>query len=166
VAEEKEKQHLLGWLQAPVRECDWLAAKLVLGILLSLSSIFLLQVLGGGGGAYVGGLVAILGAGSFCFGALGICLGLLCRNQASARTLGMLCYLPMLLPAALSDMSQELRMIAPWVPSYHLFEPIRVMLVEHRGGGWGFVVSWCWLVAVGLLASLASLRLIRRRWLM
>ena len=110
-------------------------------------------------------MLAMLCAGGFCFGALGICLGLLCRNQASARTLGVLCYLPLLLPAALSDMSQKLGSVAPWVPSYHFYEPIRAMLLEDSGLE-TFTHAWISLVAIGLLACLASHRLIKKRWLM
>jgi len=166
VAEEKEKQLLLGWMQTPVRESEWLVAKLVYGIVLMLVSVVVLQLMGGEPSCAHGvSYLAILCAGGFCFGALGICLGLLCRNQASARTLGILCYLPLLLPAALSDMSQELRSIAPMVPSYHFYEPIRAMLLEDSALG-GFARAWISLVAIGLGACLLSRYLIKKRWLM
>ncbi len=166
VAEEKEKQLLLGWMQTPVRESEWLVSKLAYGIVLMLMSVVVLQLMGGEPScAHGASYLAILCAGGFCFGALGICLGLLCRNQASARTLGVLCYLPLLLPAALSDMSQELRSVAPLVPSYHFYEPIRVMLLEDSGLG-AFTPAWISLMAIGLLACLVSHRLIKKRWLM
>lgn len=166
VAEEKEKQLLLGWMQTPVRESEWLVAKLAYGTVLMLASVVALQLMGGEPSCAHGlSYLAMLCAGGFCFGALGICLGLLCRNQASARTLGVLCYLPLLLPAALSDMSQELRSVAPLVPSYHLYEPIRAMLLEDSGLE-TFTRAWISLVAIGLLACFASHRLIKKRWLM
>lgn len=166
VAEEKEKQLLLGWLQTPVRESEWLVAKLAYGIVLMLTSVVVLQVMDGEPSCVHGvSYLTMLCAGGFCFGALGICLGLLCRNQASARTLGVICYLPLLLPAALSDMSQELRNVAPLVPSYHFYEPIRAMLLEDGGLG-AFPRAWISLMAIGLLACLVSHRLIRKRWLM
>lgn len=166
VAEEKEKQLLLGCLQTPVRESEWLAAKTVYGILLMLVAVLTLQLLGEQP-SYAQGMrcLAMLCVGGFCFGALGICLGLLCRNQASARTLGVLCYLPLLLPAALSDNSQALKTIAPWFPSHQFYEPIRAILLEGRTFG-AFMHSWTILLAIGLLASLASHRLIKKRWLM
>ena len=166
VAEEKEKQLLLGWMQTPVRESEWLVSKLAYGMVLMLASVATLQGMGGKLSLALGaGCLAMLCAGGFCFGALGICLGLLCRNQASARTLGVLCYLPLLLPAALSDMSQELRLVAPWIPSYQLYEPLRAMLLE--GGGMGVhTQAGIILVAIGLLACLASHRLLKKRWLM
>ena len=166
VAEEKEKQLLLGWLQTPVRESEWLASKLTYGIALMLISVAVLQWMGAEP-ACVQAMryLAMLCAGGFCFGALGICLGLLCRNQASARTLGVLCYLPLLLPVALSDMSPALRSIAPLVPSYHFYKPIRAMLLEESVPG-AFTRAWIILVAIGLLACLASQRLIKKRWLM
>lgn len=166
VAEEKEKQLLLGWLQTPVRESEWLAAKLAYSIFLMLTAVWVLQLMAGEfSGTHAAGSLAILFAGGFCFGALGICLGLLCRNQASARTLGVLCYLPLLLPAALSDMSQELRHIAPWIPSYYVYEPIRSMLLDNGGPGI-FLRAAMTLTVIGLLACIASHRLIRKRWLM
>lgn len=166
IAEEKEKQLLLGWMQTPVRESEWLASKLAYGIVLMLASVFVLQLMGGASVCTHGmSLLAMLCTGGFCFGALGICLGLLCRNQASARTLGVLCYLPLLLPAALSDMSQELRGIAPLIPSHHVYEPIRAMLLENVGPG-QFTSSWLSLMVIGLLACLASHQLLRKRWLM
>ena len=166
VAEEKEKQLLLGWLQTPVRESEWLVAKLAYGIVLMLTSVVALQLMSGEPSCAHGvSYLTMLCAGGFCFGALGICLGLLCRNQASARTLGVLCYLPLLLPAALSDMSPELRSVAPLVPSCHFYEPIRAMLLEDSGLG-AFTHAWISLVAIGLLACLASHRLIKKRWLM
>ena len=166
VAEEKEKQLLLGWLQTPVRESEWLASKLTYGIALMLISVAVLQWMDSEPACVQAmSYLTMLCAGGFCFGALGICLGLLCRNQASARTLGVLCYLPLLLPVALSDMSPTLRSIAPLVPSYHFYEPIRAMLLEESVPG-AFTRAWIILVAIGLLACLASQRLIKKRWLM
>jgi len=166
VAEEKEKQLLLGWLQTPVRESQWLASKLTYGIALMLLSVAVLQWLSAGPArAQALRYLALLGAGGFCFGALGICLGLLCRSQASARTLGVLCYLPLLLPVALSDMSPALRRIAPLVPSYYFYEPIRAMLLEGSAPG-ACTRAGVILAAIGLLACLASQRLIKKRWLM
>ena len=166
VAEEKEKQLLLGWLQTPVRESEWLVAKLAYGTVLMLAAVLVLHLMSGAAGCTHGvSYLVLLCVGCFCFGALGICLGLLCRNQASASTLGVLCYLPLLLPAALSDMSQELRTIAPLVPSYQFYEPIRAMLLDGSGLGC-FTRAWISLVVIGLLACLASLRLIKKRWLM
>jgi ABC-2 type transport system permease protein len=166
IAEEKEKQLRQGWMQTPVREIEWLAAKLAYGIVLMLTSVVALQWMDGESFATHGvSYLVMLCSGGFCFGALGICLGLLCRNQASARTLGVLSYLPLLLPAALSDMSQDLRRVAPLVPSYHFYEPIRAMLLEDCGLG-AFIQAWIILVSIGMLACFASHRLIKKRWLM
>jgi len=166
IAEEKEKQLLLGWLQTPVRESTWLMAKLAYGLVLMLTAVVVLQLMSGAASCAHGmSYLVLLCVGGFCFGALGICLGLLCRNQASARTLGVLCYLPLLLPAALSDMSPILRTVAPLVPSYQFYEPLRVLLLED-GGPYLFPRAWSGLALFGLLACLAALRLIRKRWLM
>ncbi len=43
VAEEKEKQLLLAWMQTPVRESEWLAAKVAYGTVLMLASVAVLQ---------------------------------------------------------------------------------------------------------------------------
>lgn len=166
VAEEKEKQLLLGWLQTPVKENEWLAAKLAYGIVLMLMAVLVLQLMAGKSSCtQAASYLLMLCTGGFCFGALGICMGLLCRNQASARTLGVLCYLPLLLPAALSEMSQELRSIAPLVPSYYFYEPIRALLLENSRPA-TFIYAWMILMIIGLIAFGASRRLIKRRWLM
>lgn len=165
VAEEKEKQLLLGWMQTPVRESEWIASKLMCGIVLMLTSMAALQLMVGEFSWKHGVIyLAMLCAGGFCFGALGVCLGLLCRSQASARTMGVLCYLPLLLPAALSDVSQELKSIAPLIPSYYFYQPIRAILLEDSGGA--FTISWISLVIIGLTACLVSRQLIKKRWLM
>lgn len=167
VAEEKEKKLLLGLLQTPMREGEWLAAKLLLGMILIGLATLLLHLLGGfhfdfgGGVAYA----AFLVVGSFCFSAFGIFLGFLCRSQASARTLGVLFYLPHLLPSALSDFSQKLNTIAPLLPSYQFYGPIKLIVLE--GGRLSqFSLEWIYLFLVGLSASFLSYLLMKRRWLM
>lgn len=166
VAEEKEKNLLLGLLQTPIREGEWLVAKTLMGMILIFGAAAILHLLGnfdlaGGGGSYV----AFLMAGSFCFSAFGICLGFLCRTQASARALGVMVYLPHLLPSALSDFSQKLSAVAPLLPSYQFYGPIKSILLE--GGRFsGFSLQWVYLILVGLLASLLSSILMKKRWLM
>lgn len=163
VAEEKEKQWLLGLLQTPMRESEWLLAKLVYGLILMLAAVFALHLFAASpcmGWNYL----ALLAAGGFSFGALGLLLGLLCRSQASARTFGILCYLPLLLPAALADQSQELRAIAPLLPSYAFYEPLQSLLLDQTGGI--FSIQLLVLVSMGAAACLLSHRLIRIRWLM
>ena len=166
VAEEKEKQLLLGWMQTPVREGGWLAAKLAYALVLVLVAVATLHATSrepvGAAGA---GYLALLAAGAFCFGALGVTLGLLCRGAASARALGVLCYLPLLLPAALSDLSPALRRAAVIVPSYQLYQPLRAVLVED-GAPSACFGSCLSLLVTGALAGLVAHQLLRRRWLM
>ncbi|NKE72905.1 ABC transporter permease [Candidatus Manganitrophus noduliformans] len=167
VAEEKEKKLLLGLLQTPIRETEWLAAKLFFGMTLTGAGVLFLHLLGrfqfdpGGGLSYA----AFLIAGSFCFSAFGIFVGFLCRNQASARTLGVLFYLPHLLPSALSDFSQKLTAVAPLLPSYRLYEPIRAILLEGNRFP-NFALEWAYLLLAGLAACFFSYTLMKKRWLM
>jgi ABC-2 type transport system permease protein len=167
VAEEKEKNLLLGLLQTPIREIEWLLAKLFLGMILIGAAVIFLHLLGKynfdpGNGASYG---AFLIVGAFCFSSCGIFLGFLCRTQASARTLGVLFYLPLLLPSALSDFSQKLNEVAPLFPSYQFFEPIKSILLE--GGHLStFPLEWMYLFSVGLGASLLSYLFMKKRWLM
>ena len=98
IAEEKEKKLLLALLQTPIREVEWLIAKLIMGMILMIIAILFLHVLGKFGLANLLDYIALITLGSFCFSAYGIFLGFLCRNQASARTLGVVFYLPHLLP--------------------------------------------------------------------
>lgn len=165
VAEEKENKSLLGLMQTPMRESEWLLAKLLSGMILAFAAVLFLHLLGRFGFGTGSGYIAFLVAGSFCFSALGIFLGFLCRRQASARTLGVLFYLPHLLPAALSDFSQKLNYVAPLLPSYPLYGPIEGILLD--GATFStFYLEWIWLIGVGLLSCLASYQLMKKRYLM
>jgi ABC-2 type transport system permease protein len=165
VAEEKEKKLLLALLQTPMREIEWLIAKLLLGMILILIAVLFLHLLGNFDFGNVWSYVAFIGAGSFCFSSYGILLGFLCRNQASARTIGVIFYLPHLLPSALSDFSQKLTAVAPFLPSYQFYEPIKSILLE-GGGIASLSLEWIYLLLVGLLTFFLAYLLIKKRWLM
>jgi ABC-2 type transport system permease protein len=167
VAEEKEKKLLLGLLQTPIREVEWLLAKVSFGIILIVIAALFLHLLTksdfdpGGGLNYL----AFLVAGGFCFSAFGVFVGFLCRTQASARTLGVLFYLPHLLPSALSDFSKPLNAVAPLLPSYQFYRPIKSILLEGNGVS-DFPLALISLIGVGLFISLLTYRLMKKRWLM
>ena len=165
VAEEKEKKLLLGLLQAPITEVQWLLAKLLLGMVLILTAVLFLHLLGNFGSIHFLDYVAILLAGSFCFSAFGVFLGFLCRNQASARTLGVVFYLPNLLPSAMADVSQQLNAVAPLLPSYQLFSPLQAILLEDASLA-DLSFDWMYLLALGALLLGFSYLLMKRRWLM
>ncbi len=165
VAEEKEKKLLLALLQAPIPEMLWLLAKVVLGMVLIFSGVVLLQLLSRFPPPHLFDYLVLLVAGSFCFSAYGVLLGFLCRTQASARTLGMIFYLPHLLPSALSDVSQPLGAVAPFLPSYWLFNPLQALLLE-EGRLADMPFDWIGLFLLGSLMIGASYRLMKRRWLM
>ena len=167
VAEEKEKKLLLGLLQTPITEIEWLLAKLLTGVTLIVVAVGFLHLLGkyDFDSVNVVSYAAFLVVGSFCFSSFGIFLGFLCRTQASARTLGVLIYLPLLLPAALSDFSLRLSKVAPLLPSYHFYGPIKSILLE-GGRLSAFPLQWIYLFSVGLGMSILSYQLMRKRWLM
>lgn len=165
VAEEKEKKLLLALLQTPMREIDWLIAKLLSGMILIITAVLFLHLLGSFSPGNVLSYVAFIVAGSFCFSSYGIFLGFLCRNQASARTLGVMFYLPHLLPSALSDFSQKLTAVAPFLPSYQFYEPIKSILLN-EGGISDLSLAWIYLLVVGLLTFFFSYLLMKKRWLM
>jgi ABC-2 type transport system permease protein len=165
VAEEKEKKLLLALLQTPINEVQWLAAKLILGMLLILAAVLFLHVLGSFGPVHLLDYVAILLAGSFCFSAFGIFLGFLCRNQASARTLGVIFYLPHLLPSAMSDVSEKLTAVAPLLPSYQLYKPLEAILLENASLT-ELAFDWVYLILLGSLLFWFSYLLLKKRWLM
>jgi len=165
IAEEKEKRLLLALLQTPMREIEWLCAKLLSGMILILVSVLFLHLLGSFDFGNALSYAAFIGAGSFCFTSYGILLGFLCRNQASARTLGVIFYLPHLLPSALSDFSIKLTAIAPFLPSYQFYEPIKSILLED-GRAYNLALEWVYLVAVGAAAFSLAYLLLKKRWLM
>lgn len=165
VAEEKEKKLLLALLQTPMREVEWLIAKLLLGMILIFMAVLFLHLLGNFDFGNILSYLAFVGVGSFCFSAYGIFLGFLCRNQASARTIGVIFYLPHLLPSALSDFSQKLTAVAPFLPSYQFYEPIKSILLE-GGGIASLSLEWIYLLIFGLLTFIFTYLLMKRRWLM
>lgn len=167
VAEEKEKKLLLGLLQTPMREMEWLLAKVCLGMILTGVAALFLQLLAQFDFNLAGGLsyFAFLMVGGFCFSAFGVFVGFLCRTQASARTLGVLFYLPHLLPSALADFSQQLNTVAPFIPSYPFYGPIKSILLEDASI-FDFPLQWTALFGIGLITIFLSHRLMKKRWLM
>jgi ABC-2 type transport system permease protein len=165
IAEEKEKKILLAFLQTPMREIEWLTAKLFLGMILIFIAVLFLHLMGGFGFGNALIYFAFIGVGSFCFSSYGIFLGFLCRNQASARTLGVMFYLPHLLPSALSDFSQKLSAVAPFLPSYPFFESVKSILLDHTGTA-GLFWAWIYLFFVGLSTFFMAYLLMKKRWLM
>jgi len=165
IAEEKEKNTLSGLLQTPLYEFEWMASKLMLGMVLVNLAVITLFIPGGfrfGSGA---GYIIVLEAGSFCFITCGILLGLLCRTQATARAIGVIIYVPLLLPVALSDVSTKLSAFVAYLPSYLLYEPIKSMLLE-TGALAGFIPQLASLCALGIIMFFLSHTLIRKRWRM
>jgi len=165
ISEEKERKLLLGLLQTPMREAEWLLSKLLMGTILIFISVLLLHFLSAFGCKNWPSYVAMLLAGSFCFCNVGILLGLLCQTQASARTLGLVVYLPNLLPSALAEFSQKMREASRFVPSYQLYEPIKGILLENQSA-MDFKFALGYLACGGLGAATLSFILIKRRWLM
>ncbi len=165
IAEEKEKKLLLALLQTPVSEAQWLIAKVLTGMILIVIAVSILHLLGGFGVVNLLDYVAFIVAGGFCFSAFGIFLGFLCQTQASARTLGVVVYLPHLLPSALSDFSQQLTVVAPLLPSYQFYQPLKSILLED-GQIATMPFEWAYLILVGSLTFYLSHVLMKRRWLM
>ena len=167
VAEEKEKKLLLGLLQTPIREVEWLLAKICVGMILTGIAALFLQLLARFEFTAAGAVsyFAFLMVGAFCFSAFGVFIGFLCKTQASARTLGVLFYLPHLLPSALSDFSQQLNTLAPLIPSYPFYGPTRSILLE-GASAFDFPVEWISLFGIGIFTTFLSLQMMKKRWLM
>jgi ABC-2 type transport system permease protein len=165
IAEEKEKKLLLALLQTPMREVEWLIGKLLLSMILIFIAVLILNFLCKLNVLTNMSYIVFLVFGSFCFSSYGILLGFLCRNQASARTLGVIFYLPHLLPSALSDFSKKLNSVAPMLPSYQFYESIKSILLDH-GQISHLTTEWIYLLFVGLVTFFFSYLLIKKRWLM
>ena len=167
VAEEKEKKLLLGLLQTPIHELEWLLAKVSYGIILIVIAALFLHLLTKFDFDLASGLAyfAFLLAGGFCFCSLGVLVGFLCRTQASARTLGVLFYLPHLLPSALADFSKPLNSVAPFIPSYQFYQPVKLILLEGGGVSY-FPLELFALLGFGIVASFLTYLLMKKRWLM
>lgn len=165
VAEEKEKKLLLALLQTPIHESQWLMAKLILGMVLIITAVLFLHLLGQFGPVHLFDYIALILVGGYCFSAFGVFLGFLCSTQAGARTLGLVFFLPHLLPSALSDVSEKLTAVAPLLPSYQLYKPLRSILLED-GRLVGMTFDWIYLLLLGTLMLYLSWFLMKRRWLM
>lgn len=164
VAEEKEKRQLLAILQTPIHELEWIAAKILTGIGLCLISVFLLQFLGQVTISNFTEYLAFVILGGYCFCAFGILLGFLCRSQASARTLGLVFYLPLMMPAALSDFSTQMSGLFPILPTYQFYEPIQKLLFENKGMT-SHIFPWIYLFIFGSTLFGMSYLFLKKRWL-
>ena len=165
VAEEKEKKLLVSLLQTPMREIEWLLSKVLVCMILICVSLVFLHMISDMKIAFNIHYILFLIIGSFCFSAYGVLLGFLCRNQATARTLGVIFYLPHLLPAALSEYSAKLSSVAPLVPSFQFIESVKKIIFEQSTiSQLSFELTY--LAAIGLLAVGLSYYLLKRRWLM
>ena len=165
IAEEKEKKLLLGLLQTPIHEVQWLAAKLILGMVLIIIATLLLHLLSNVWPVHALSYIGLILVGGFCFSAYGVFLGFLCRNQATARTLGVIVYLPHMLPSAMADVSQKLTAVAPFLPSYQLYEPLRSILLED-GSLANMSFDWIYLALLGAVMFSLAYLLMKKRWLM
>lgn len=165
VAEEKEKKLLLSLLQTPMREIEWLISKVIMGILLSSASLIIIHMTGNFNFGFNLNYIIMLLIGCFCFSSYGIFVGFLCRNQASAKILGVAFYLPHLMPTVLSDFSQKMTVVAKFFPTYYLFESLKLILFEQtKITSLGF--ESLILLSVGLMTFIFSYFLIKKRWLM
>ena len=165
IAEEKQKKLLLGLLQTPIHEVQWLAAKLILGMVLIIIATLLLHLLSNVWPVHAFSYIGLILIGGFCFSAYGVFLGFLCRNQATARTLGVIVYLPHMLPSAMADVSQKLTAVAPFLPSYQLYEPLRSILLED-GSLANMSFDWIYLALLGAVMFSLAYLLMKKRWLM
>jgi ABC-2 type transport system permease protein len=165
VAEEKEKKLLLALLQTPMREIEWLIAKLFMSMILIFVAVLILHFLGTFNFGVNLSYLAFLVIGSFSFSSYGILLGFLCRNQASARTLGVVFYLPHLLPSALSDFSKKLSFVARLLPSFQFYESIKSILLDHERIS-NLSLELGYLLMVGIITFNFSYVLMKKRWLM
>ncbi len=165
VADEKERKLLLGLLQTPMRESEWMFAKLLSGMILVNCAALLLHLPVQVYPAKIAQYLLFVEAGSFCFISFGIALGFLCRTQASARTWGILLYICLLVPPALADFSSALSNMAVYIPSFRLYGPLRAILLDNSGiSAWSCELTF--LLMCGAATYLCSYKLIQSRWLM
>lgn len=165
IAEEKEKKLILAILQTPVHEVQWLIAKTLLGMSLTLIAAVLIHALNKVVPVNLFQYILFMMVGAYCFTGFGIFLGFLCRNQASARTLGLVFYIPLLVPVALSDFSQKLKGYALFLPSYQYYDPLKPLIFDEGRLAVG-PVPWIYLLTLGTIFLYLSFLLMKKRWLM
>src|SRR5690606_28112630 len=102
--------------------------------------------------------------GGFFFTTVGLLLGFLARNQATARAYGTLVYLPLLVPVFTADTTPTIARWAPYFPSYRLWAGLDAALGSLSPWAAALPHAW-WLSVSGLVAAgIASAVIGRRRF--
>ena len=70
-----------------------------------------------------------------------------------------------MLPSAMADVSQKLTAVAPFLPSYQLYTPLRSILLED-GTLAHMSFDWIYLALLGALMFSLAYLLMKKRWLM
>jgi ABC-2 type transport system permease protein len=65
----------------------------------------------------------------------------------------------------MSDVSEKLTAVAPFLPSYQLYQPLQSILLE-EGSLANMSFDWIYLLLLGSLLFYLSWLLMKRRWLM
>jgi ABC-2 type transport system permease protein len=94
-----------------------------------------------------------------------VLIGFLCKSQGSARALGVVFYLPHLLPSALADFSSSLASFGTFLPSFQFFVPLKAILIADATAG-AFASQLGFLLGGGVACCGAALLVLRKRWLM
>lgn len=137
-AEEKDTKTLEAIGVSPVGYGELLLGKGLFGVLLSCGTVLLMlalnRVLGLGlsGWAALGLLVPM---GAACFTAIGLLIGVISSGQSTARSAATILYFPLLFPTLVSDLSSVTRLLASFLPTFHLYAGLEAVLLHRQAVG-------------------------------
>lgn len=164
LAEERDKGTLLALVTTPASLGEILLAKACYGTLLITGMGALMLALHRIAAPRAAAALIALLPGALFFTVLGLLLGFLARNQATARSWGTLLYLPLLIPVFGHDSSPWLHAWAPYFPSYRLLAGLDAALSPGLAAASAFAHA-LWLLACSAAAlTVAAAVMARRRF--
>jgi ABC-type Na+ efflux pump permease subunit len=158
IIEEKDHGTLLGVLTAPVSMVELWIGKVGSGVILSFLST--LAVLLGNGIIPSTYLLLHLTAGCLAFAALGLLVGLLSSNGATANAATSTLFMVIYIPLALQEMSVLFYRVASFTPAFYLQRGTRYLMDGHMLSG---LTDFGILAAFGMCFALLGLGATRNR---
>jgi ABC-2 type transport system permease protein len=130
---EKEKKTLDAILVSPASVKDVIYGKSFFGLFLTIFISLVIIFINGG---FVGNFLMVLFfivLGSTAFTGIGLLIASYSDNYSSASLLSTICMAPLILPALLADLSNEIRYISYLVPSTYMFNGIKDAMLNNSG---------------------------------
>ncbi|MBQ7569185.1 ABC transporter permease [bacterium] len=129
LTEEMDNKTLAAVLMTPTRLSDVLWGKTLAGFAIALVSSLLVLYLNSDGMGDNLALIVFLVIGSALFSVGGLVFGLLARSQAVANAVGPVLYTVLFVPLALADISERMRFVSHYLPTWYLYDGLSKALL-------------------------------------